>query len=136
MESTRRPVVLYFGLFVATVVLGLATRRFPTAFPEAIARFGGDALWAAMVLWLAALARRHAATHHLALSALAIAFAVELSQLYRAPWIDALRATRGGALVLGQGFQWSDLVCYAAGVALAAGLDAGIVRRQRSRPTT
>ena len=47
----------------------------------------------------------------------------EFSQLYRAPWIDAVRATRLGALVLGQGFLWSDLWCYAAGVTLAAGID-------------
>jgi hypothetical protein len=132
MESTRRP-TLYLGLLGATVLLGLATRQFPHAFPEFIARYGGDALWAAMVFWIAALARRRAASWKLALAAIAIAYAVEFSQMYRAPWIDALRATRGGALVLGQGFLWSDLVCYACGVMLASLIDAGIVRRQGSR---
>jgi hypothetical protein len=120
-------------LLVATVLLGLATRRFPAAFPGVIARFGGDALWAVMVLWIAALVWRGASTQRLALSALAIAYAVEISQLYRAPWIEAVRATRGGALMLGQGFLWSDLVSYVVGVALAAGLDVRIVRSQWSR---
>lgn len=133
MESSRRPVVRYLGLFVATVLLGLATRRFPVAFPDVIARFGGDVLWAVMVFWLVALVRPGASTYRLALSALAIAFAVELSQVYRAPWIDAVRAARAGALVLGQGFQWSDLVSYAFGVVLAAGLDARMWRRHPSR---
>ena len=48
-----------------------------------------------------------------------------MSQLYHAPWIDAIRDTLPGALVLGYGFLWSDLACYAAGVALGAGVEAG-----------
>ena len=49
--------------------------------------------------------------------------AIETSQLYHAPWIDAIRRTRPGALVLGYGFLWSDLACYAAGVALATAVE-------------
>ena len=64
-----------------------------------------------------------AGTRTLALAALAIAVADEISQLYHAPWIDAIRATRLGALVLGYGFLWSDLACYTAGVVVAACLD-------------
>lgn len=127
--AERRPIGPYLGLLVGTVLLGLATRQFPFVFPEFIARYGGDALWAAMVYWLVALAGRAAAVHRVALSALAIAFVVETSQLYHASWIDAVRATRAGALVLGQGFLWSDLVCYAVGVAIAAGLDTAMRRR-------
>lgn len=127
----RRPVAPYAGLLLGTIVLGLATRRYPAAFPALVATYGGDALWAAMVLWLLALVRRTATTPSLAMGALAIAYAVEVSQLYRAEWIDAVRATRVGALLLGQGFVWSDLVSYAVGVVLAAGLDAVLVRRMR-----
>jgi len=136
MNSMRRPVGLYIGLLGGTIVLGLATRRFPAAFPELVARFGGDALWAAMMLWLVALCRRAAAPSQVAISALAVAWAVEFSQLYQASWIQAIRATRSGALVLGQGFLWSDLVSYAIGVMLAAALDAGIVRYGSSMPAT
>ncbi len=38
-----------------------------------------------------------------------------------------------GALVLGRGFLWSDLSCYAAGIALAVAVDVvidGAVRRR------
>jgi hypothetical protein len=45
---------------------------------------------------------------------------VELSQLYHAPWIDGLRQIRLAALLLGHGFLWSDLVCYAVGVGVGA----------------
>jgi len=46
---------------------------------------------------------------------MSLSVAVELSQLYHAPWIDPIRRTTLGGLVLGFGFLWSDLACYAAG---------------------
>lgn len=122
--------MLYVAMLVATVLLGLASRRFGTALPAFIARYAGDALWAMMVMWIYALLWRRVSTARLSAAALVTAYAVELSQLYRAPWIDALRESRVGALVLGQGFLWSDLVCYAAGVALGAILDAALAHRR------
>ena len=53
---------------------------------------------------------------------LVLAFAVEVSHLYQAPWIDDIRSTTLGGLVLGFCFLWSDLVCYLVG--LAAGVSA------------
>lgn len=41
------------------------------------------------------------------------------SQLYHAPWIDSIRATSLGGLVLGFGFLVSDLICYTCGVLIA-----------------
>ncbi len=52
-----------------------------------------------------------------------MSLAVELSQLYQAPWLDAIRSSLPGRLVLGRGFLWSDLACYAASLALAAVAD-------------
>jgi hypothetical protein len=51
---------------------------------------------------------------------LTIAILVEISQLYHAPWIDGIRQTTLGGLVLGFGFLWTDLVCYTIGIALGA----------------
>ena len=45
-------------------------------------------------------------------------FAIEISQLYHAPWIDCIRNTTLGGLVLGFGFLWSDLLCYSAGTSI------------------
>ncbi len=116
----------------ATIVLGLATRATPGAFPGVVAQYGGDTLWATMVAWLAALVRPAARTRTIALVALGVAWTVEVSQLWHAPWLDAIRATRLGALVLGQGFLWSDLACYAAGAALG-GLSEWAVRKITNR---
>jgi hypothetical protein len=125
--------VPYVALLIATIALGLATRRFPSAFPGVVAEYGGDALWAAMMFWLGALIGPGTRTYIVAAGAVAFAYAVEISQLYHAPWIDAIRATRPGALVLGQGFLWSDLVSYAVGVFAAAVLDAVLVRQHSMR---
>jgi hypothetical protein len=54
---------------------------------------------------------------------LVLAFAVEVSQLYHAPWIDGIRSTTLGGLVLGFGFLWSDLVCYLVGIAAGVSTD-------------
>jgi hypothetical protein len=119
----RRSRVLYLLLAAATIVLGLATRRFRGVLPEAIGAYAGDVLWASMVYLLIAAVWISAPPRRVAAGAAIVALAVELSQLYHAPWIDAVRQTRIGGLVLGFGFLWSDLACYAAGIALAAALD-------------
>lgn len=115
--------------------LGLATRRVPEVFPSVVAEYGGDTLWAAMVFWLLALWRARASTAHLAAAAMGVCTAVELSQLYQATWAISLRAKPGVGLILGQGFLWSDLVCYAVGVAAAAVLDALLQARPPSSTT-
>jgi hypothetical protein len=65
-------------------------------------------------------------------AALLFSIAIEVSQLYHAPWIDAIRATVPGALALGFTFLWSDLVCYGCGIALGA-IAESVARRLRSR---
>jgi hypothetical protein len=124
-----RSIPLYFVLACLTIAAGLASRRYPAVLPEWIARYAGDTLWAALVFWLLALMWRRAGTMHLAGGAITIAFAVEVSQLYRATWIDAIRETGFGSLVFGSGFLWSDLVCYSIGVGGAAAADAILAAR-------
>jgi hypothetical protein len=121
--------VLTTILLVATVAAGLASRRYPGWQPDFVARYAGDTLWAAMVFWVLALVWHRGRAAVVGALALGISFADEFSQLFHAPWIDAVRATRWGALVLGQGFLWSDLWCYAAGVAIAVAIDRGLARR-------
>ena len=58
-----------------------------------------------------------------ALAALLFSYCIEISQLYQAGWINAIRGTTLGALVLGHGFLWSDMVCYTVGVGLAVLID-------------
>lgn len=79
----------------------------------------GDALWAAMVYFLFAFVFADRKPRTVALAAIIFSFGIEFSQLYHAPWIDALRANKLAALALGQGFKTSDLVCYSVGILAA-----------------
>jgi len=121
------------GWIIATILLGLGSRRFRSDLPWFIGEYAGDTLWAAMIYFLGAFLWNRARTVPLAAGALCFSWAVEVSQLYQAPWINAIRATRLGGLVLGFGFLWSDLLCYTAGVALAVGIDLAIHRKERAR---
>ena len=96
--------------------------------PAFLAEFAGDTLWALMLFLLVStlLAGRPILTR--AAISLALAFLVEISQLFHAPWIDSIRQTTLGGLVLGYGFLWTDLVCYSVGIATGSLTEWGIGR--------
>ena len=121
----------YAAFALISVLLGLGSRRFAHLLPAFLADYAGDSLWAMMVFFLLALLFPRSGTLRLAAAALAIAFAVEFSQLYHADWLDAVRSTRLGLLALGNGFLWSDLVCYAVGVGLGCAVDRAVRRAVR-----
>lgn len=91
--------------------------------------YPGDAFWAMAAYWGVVLIRPGIAISAAAVTAAAIALAVELSQLYHEAWIDGIRRTLFGRLVLGSGFDWYDLVAYAAGTILAAIMDRWFLER-------
>ena len=113
-------------MILAVIALGLASRRFPFLFPAWLGKYPGDALWAAMVFLGYALLKPTWPTRRLAVAALATSFLVEFSQLYHAPWLDAIRGNFIGHLVLGSEFSRVDLVAYVVGVAIGAGLEVAV----------
>lgn len=115
--------LFYFLAVILTMLAGLASRKYGAHLPEWMGLYAGDALWAMLVYWLFRLIFPQQKKLKSAIFALAFAYFIEISQLYHAPWIDQLRHTRLGGLVLGFGFLWSDLVCYAIGIAVGFGLD-------------
>ncbi|RSK44175.1 ribosomal maturation YjgA family protein [Hymenobacter perfusus] len=116
-RSTCRSRGLYVVLAGGTVLLGLASRRFGPWLPAFVAAYAGDALWALLVFWLVGWGRPRWSSRRVAAWALGFAVLIEISQLWQPPWLLAVRGTMLGGLVLGHGFLWSDLLCYAAGVA-------------------
>ncbi len=108
------------GLIMLVSALGLASRRYASTLPLFLSRYAGDTLWALAVFLGIGFLWPGAKTRSVALLALGISVAVELSQLYHASWIDAIRGTAIGGLALGYQFVGSDLVCYTAGVGLGA----------------
>jgi len=108
---------------VCTVGIGLASRKFPALFPALLEKYPGDALWAQMVYWLVCICTPTASVIKVALYSLAISYADEVSQLYQSPWINQIRATTPGHLVLGSHFSWMDMLSYTIGIALVAPFD-------------
>ena len=111
---------IYLGTTIFTIVLGLLSRKYSAALPEIVNTYLGDALWALMVYQLVAVLLPTRTIIQIALVALIFSYLIEISQLYHAPWIDATRNTRLGGLVLGFGFQWTDILSYSMGVAFGA----------------
>lgn len=116
-----------------TIALGLASRT--AGSPPFVVAYVGDALYAVLIYWMLRFAWPRAPLPRLGAAAWGVCAVIEASQAWHPAWLDTLRAHRLVALVLGRGFVWSDLGCYAVGVALAVGLDAGARRLTRSRLT-
>nr|WP_110926866.1 DUF2809 domain-containing protein [Bacillus massiliglaciei] len=105
------------------MLLGLFSRRFGGLLPAAVAEHAGDMLWAMMVYFgFRALLAAKSLRTVIGLSLL-FSFGIEFSQLYQAEWINDIRGTVLGALILGHGFLWADLVRYAGGILIGAVLD-------------
>ena len=119
-QTPTRSRGLYLVLAIAVLAVGLLWRSPLVNMPEGFSKYGGDALWALMVFVGFGFLLPRASMLTLALLALTFAWAVEFSQLYHAPWIDAVRATLPGRLILGTTFNWPDLPAYALGIGLGA----------------
>ena len=114
----RRSPLVWLALIALVIPLGLGSRRYAHALPAFVAAYAGDSLRALAAFLGFGLVLPRASTLRVALLAITFSFLIELSQLYHAPWIDSIRHTTLGGLILGFDFVWSDLVCYAVGVGL------------------
>lgn len=123
MRSRRRHPLPQIGLLALAAAMGIGSRRFGFALPAFVASYAGDTLWALALFLLLGLILPGVATGRIAAMALVGSLLVESSQLYHASWIDAVRRTTIGGLILGFGFLWSDLVCYAVGVGLGVAIE-------------
>jgi hypothetical protein len=63
------------------------------------------------------------APNHIAILALVTSCLVEVSQFIQTPWLNALRHTTLGYLILGMVFSWYDIFAYVIGVILGLYLD-------------
>ncbi|MDN3550738.1 DUF2809 domain-containing protein [Mucilaginibacter aquaedulcis] len=110
--------ISYLILVFITIVAGLLSRHF-----DFIPLFIGDILWSLMIYFIVRFFFIKRPVKFMILSGLLFCYAIEFSQLYQAPWINNLRHTLFGRLVLGTGFLWSDLLCYTVGVWIGVGID-------------
>ena len=65
------------------------------------------------------------------IGSLIFSYAIEFSQLYQAHWINRIRHTVIGGLVLGETFSWGDMLSYTVGVAIGVAIDLLIKNTER-----
>ncbi|HDX9638932.1 TPA: DUF2809 domain-containing protein [Bacillus mobilis] len=116
--KTKRNRLLYALFTIFVIILGLSSRKLAFALPQLLNEYLGDALWALMIFTGFGFLFPKIETKKLAFISLLFCYGIEVSQLYHAEWIDSIRATTLGGLVLGYGFLWSDLVAYTIGVGI------------------
>ncbi|HRH61027.1 MAG TPA: DUF2809 domain-containing protein [Chitinophagaceae bacterium] len=111
--------MLYALLFIFFIWLALATRKHPEWFHPLVVKYGGDTIWSGDFLLLLRIIFPKTSLYKLAVCNYVLGVLDELSQLWNTPLLNEIRATKIGKLMLGVGFVWSDLICYAAGTLLA-----------------
>ncbi len=121
MHSKKR--VIYSITILVVIILGLASRKYSHFLPTFLSENAGDALWAMMVYFgfRFLLIRKNILTA--ILLSLIFSFGIEFSQLYQAGWINQIRGTVLGALVLGHGFLMVDLLRYTIGIIIGSFVD-------------
>ena len=105
--------IRYLVLIFAIIIAGLLSRKFAI-----IPLWVGDVLWAAMIFFMVRFFYVGSSIKRIAIISLIICYVIEFSQLYKAEWIDKLRHTLFGKLVLGDTFLWGDLLSYTIGIGL------------------
>lgn len=121
----------YLAALVILCAAGLFVRRLNAAHPNFFTAYFPDTAWTmAVYCGFGLLFCKDARLHFPA--ALAVSYIVELLQLWHPPFLEALRATTLGGLVLGYGFLWSDLVCYTVGACICAAAEM-ILRRKNAK---
>jgi Protein of unknown function (DUF2809) len=112
--------VLYIAI---VIILGLASRSYGEKLPTWLAAYSGDILWGLMVYLIIGFLLPRQKIGYIAFIAFIFSALIEISQLYHASWIDMIRSNRLGGLLLGYGFLWSDIVCYAFGITVGVAIE-------------
>lgn len=123
----KRNRIVYGISIIIVILLGLASRKFSNILPIWLAKYSGDTLWALMVLLGVGFIFNKWSSYKAAVMAILFSYVIEFSQLYHSPWIDSIRNTTIGGLILGFGFLWSDLICYTVGIFIGVSLEKLII---------
>lgn len=127
--------LLYAIDIVLVIGTGLLWRSGLLPLSKFLSKYGGDALWALVVFLCFGFAFPRIATLRIALAAVAFAWSIEFLQLYRAPWLDNLRTSLPGRLILGNSFNAPDLLAYLIGIALGAFAECFKIKRTGAKFT-
>lgn len=107
--------LIYLFILIITVVTGLVSRELS---PAVVPLFVGDILWGLAVFLLIKLIFINKPINFIVIVSLIYTWATEFSQLYHASWIDSIRQTFFGKVMLGETFFIGDIASYTIGIGL------------------
>ncbi|MFX3636257.1 MAG: DUF2809 domain-containing protein [Candidatus Pristimantibacillus sp.] len=125
--------ILYLIAVFIAIFLGMCSRAFSNELPVFVAQHFGDALWASMIYFGVRCLWTDRTKSWAVGFSIIVCFVIEFSQLYQADWINEIRSTLIGSLVLGRGFLAVDLVRYSVGIIVSCLVDRLIIDRIRIR---
>jgi hypothetical protein len=129
----RRPTATSLSIMLITVVSGLTIRSAHLGLPASVVKYGGSALWAAMIYWVCSTLLPSWRLLWSAMISGILGTAIEFLKLYNPPWLDAFRSSLPGILLLGRIFNPWDIVVYWIAIALGVGLDFELRRNSSIR---
>ncbi|MCT4509778.1 MAG: DUF2809 domain-containing protein [Tepidibacter sp.] len=118
----KRNRCVYFIFIIIVIIMGLLSRKLDNM-QEFIKNYLPDTLWGLMVFFMMGFIFNKSSSLKIVIYSLMFSYCIEISQLYHGEFIDSIRRTTMGGLVLGFGFLWSDLVCYSVGILIGYLLD-------------
>lgn len=113
--------IIYLLLVFLVMLAGLISRQY--IFNIEMPVFVGDILWGAMIYVGFRFLIVNKSKNLSLVLALGYSYLTEITQLYQGEWINAIRHTTLGALVLGFNFSFLDIFYYTVGIAIIAFLD-------------
>ncbi|MDP4222947.1 MAG: DUF2809 domain-containing protein [Bacteroidota bacterium] len=126
--------LLYLIILIIIILLGLYSGKLTGKITEIIDL--KDVLWAMMVYFIFRIVFIDWPIRKVAVSGLIFSIVIEVSQLYHEDWIDRLRSTFLGGIILGTGFVWGDLLAYSIGIVVCILIDyfiSNFMKNQRGR---
>jgi hypothetical protein len=123
VAQSRRSAIVYLGMIGLAAWLALYARQYALAHPSSAVDLVGDGLWALLVFAAIGLFFPTISSWQAASLAFIIPALLEVGHLYHVPWLDPIRGTSIGLVVLGTKSIMADFACYAAGALVGMGVE-------------
>ncbi|MGC5775403.1 DUF2809 domain-containing protein [Paenibacillus pabuli] len=124
--------LIYFIAVILTMAAGLASRHFGELLPDFVHEHFGDALWAGMIYFGVRMVWINRSRELALIVSLVFSWAIECSQMIQTSWLNDVRSTMLGALILGHGFLVMDLLRYAVGILCVYAIDRYFLRNKKA----
>jgi len=105
---------MYLAIVVLIIGLGLYSRTITGGITNIVDL--KDIIWAAMVYFVFRIVFINGSFLKVAVAGILFSILIETSQLYHADWIDKIRDSFLGKMILGSSFVCSDLLAYTVGI--------------------